>query len=125
MSGCDYCDEGLPKEDPAPSREPPGGWHLRVDPDDYEPTQRIPCMLGPDEKQAWTMVGKIAALIEERDNLLAERDRLKARLREIAEMYDGDIEQDGTESDAWVFARSDDFVTAHGIARTALTKEDG
>jgi len=32
---CDYCDEGLPKD--------ADGWHLRVDPDDYEPTQRIPC----------------------------------------------------------------------------------
>jgi hypothetical protein len=32
---CDYCDEGLPLDSE--------GWHLRVDPDDYEPTQRIPC----------------------------------------------------------------------------------
>ena len=35
MSGCDYCDEGLPLDGE--------GWHLRVDPDDFEPTQRIPC----------------------------------------------------------------------------------
>ncbi len=33
--GCDYCDEGLPLDS--------DGWHLRVDPDGYEPTQRIPC----------------------------------------------------------------------------------
>lgn len=32
---CDYCDEGLPFD--------AEGWHLRVDPDDWEPTQRIPC----------------------------------------------------------------------------------
>lgn len=38
MVSCDYCDEGLPKDNE--------GWHLRVDPDGYEPTQRIPCQSG-------------------------------------------------------------------------------
>lgn len=35
MSECDYCKEGLPFD--------AEGWHIRVDPDDWEPTQRIPC----------------------------------------------------------------------------------
>jgi hypothetical protein len=51
----------------------------------------------------------------------ARADRLAAALEKIAEMHDGDINLDGTESDAWVFDRADDFVEAHGIARAAVT----
>ena len=90
MSGCDYCDEGLPKDSV--------GWHLRVDPEGVEGTQRIPCQ-ARDEQQAWTMVDKIAGLIEERDALkqrveflVAEahgwQPRLEAAEAELANVKD-------------------------------------
>lgn len=54
------------------------------------------------------------------DALVARVAKLEVALREIAEMQDGDIDNDGMESDATVFGWADYFVEAHGIARSAL-----
>ena len=54
------------------------------------------------------------------DALVARVAELEVALREIAEMQDGDIDNDGMESDATVFRWADYFVKAHGIARSAL-----
>ena len=103
MSGCDYCDEGLPRD--------AEGWHLRVDPEGVEGTQRIPCQ-GRDEQEAWTMVSKIAGLIDRAEAAEARVTELEAALTEIAEM---------TAAGEWI-----DEVEIIDIARAALaapTKE--